>query len=343
MAYDIVKTLMEKKPELVAVHKEAQNIDLKYQKIGSPMPYHPGRQEVLRGAGRQVLIPRCPAPEICASAMGHLGATMSDERAQPAAPAVVAIDDERLKKAEAYIEEEEGAASRFRGWLGVLATTLLVVMSLFHLYAAVDIVPAQVLRPVHVGLHAAAGVPAVPDRHALPQPPDVVGRRLRAASASATIAYLLAGGDEFWDRNTLPSPIGPRSSASRSSLLVLEACRRTSGWIMLFVICAFLAYAFVGPWLPGQWPHRGYDVASMTGFLYQTLEGIFGTAVDVSSSLIILFTIYGAFLQQSGAGKFFLDWSFAAMGGKPHGRRAAPSCCRRSCWAGRPDRASRRR
>src|SRR3979490_2271538 len=47
-----------------------------------------------------------------------------------------------------------------------------------------------------------------------------------------------------------------------------------------------------------------------------TLEGIFGTTVDVSSSLIILFTIYGAFLQQSGAGKFFLDWSFAAMGGK---------------------------
>ena len=39
MAYDIVKTLMEKKAELVAVHKEAQNIDLKYQKIGSPLPY----------------------------------------------------------------------------------------------------------------------------------------------------------------------------------------------------------------------------------------------------------------------------------------------------------------
>ena len=53
--------------------------------------------------------------------------------------------------------------------------------------------------------------------------------------------------------------------------------------------------------------------------MYQTLEGIFGTAVDVSSSLIILFTIYGAFLQYSGAGKFFLDFSFAAMGGKHAG------------------------
>ena len=53
--------------------------------------------------------------------------------------------------------------------------------------------------------------------------------------------------------------------------------------------------------------------------MYMTLEGIFGIAVDVSSSLIILFTIYGAFLQYSGAGKFFIDFSFSAMGGKPTG------------------------
>ena len=53
--------------------------------------------------------------------------------------------------------------------------------------------------------------------------------------------------------------------------------------------------------------------------MYRTLEGIFGTAVDVSSSLIILFTMYGAFLQHSGAGKFYLDWSFAATGSKHSG------------------------
>ena len=81
----------------------------------------------------------------------------------------------------------------------------------------------------------------------------------------------------------------------------------------------------------------------MSGFLYQTLEGIFGTAVDVSSSLIILFTIYGAFLQQSGAGKFFLDWSFAAMGGKHTRRRTHRRARRRSCSAGRRAPASRRR
>ena len=53
--------------------------------------------------------------------------------------------------------------------------------------------------------------------------------------------------------------------------------------------------------------------------MYMTLEGIFGVPIDVSSTFIILFTIYGAFLEYSGAGKFFIDWSLTAMGGKPTG------------------------
>src|SRR5207344_2171243 len=64
------------------------------------------------------------------------------------------------------------------------------------------------------------------------------------------------------------------------------------------------------------WTHRGYTFERLIGHLYMTLEGVFGTTVEVSSSLIILFTIFGAVLQHSGAGKFFIDFSFAAMGGK---------------------------
>ncbi|MEO8509464.1 MAG: TAXI family TRAP transporter solute-binding subunit, partial [Betaproteobacteria bacterium] len=51
MAYDIAKTLMEKKPELVALHPEAQNIDIRYQRIGSPVPYHPGAKKYLEEHG----------------------------------------------------------------------------------------------------------------------------------------------------------------------------------------------------------------------------------------------------------------------------------------------------
>jgi TRAP transporter 4TM/12TM fusion protein len=102
-------------------------------------------------------------------------------------------------------------------------------------------------------------------------------------------------------------------------VLILEAMRRTNGWIMPVVTAAFVLYALFGAYLPSPWTHKGYEVARLIGHLYMTLEGIFGVAVDVSSSLIILFTIFGAFLQYSGAGKFYIDFSFSAMGGKPTG------------------------
>lgn len=227
------------------------------------------------------------------------------------------VTDEQLKAAEQFIEEEEGAASRFGGRLDLLITTLLVVMSLFHLYAAASIVPTQVLRPVHVGFVLLLIFLIFP-----------AARRLRnrlmwydvllGLLGAATIVYILMGGDDFWDRSTLPDHWDLAFGVA-FVLLVLEACRRTTGWIMPLVVVLFGAYAFLGPYLPGQWTHRGYDLSSMIGVMYMSLEGIFGTAIDVSATLIIMFTIFGAFLQHSGAGKFFLDFSFALLGGKRSG------------------------
>ena len=228
-----------------------------------------------------------------------------------------AVTEAQLRAAEKYIEEEEGASNRFKGGFAIFTTTVLVVMSLFHLYAAVWIVPTQVLRPVHVGFLLFLTFLLFP-----------LSARFRnrlmwfdvvfALLGVATIVYLLWGGDDFWDRGALPNRLDTAFGVG-FVLLVLEACRRSTGWVMPIVVALFLTYAFAGPWLPGQWAHRGYDVASMVGVMYMSLEGIFGTAVDVSATLIILFTIFGAFLQHSGAGKFYLDFSFAAMGGKASG------------------------
>jgi TRAP transporter 4TM/12TM fusion protein len=134
----------------------------------------------------------------------------------------------------------------------------------------------------------------------------------------AALVYAVWGGDDFLDRSTLPNQADTVLGIALI-LLVLEAARRTTGWIMPFICVLFLAYAMIGPWLPAPWTHRGYDIGRLVGTMYMTLEGIFGTPVDVSSTLIILFTIYGAVLQFSGAGKFYLDFSFAALGGKPTG------------------------
>ena len=227
------------------------------------------------------------------------------------------VAQDRLKAAEQFIEEEEGATSQFGGVFNHIIVALLVAMSLFHLYAAAWIVPTQTLRPVHVGfmlLLVFLIFPATARWRNRLMWFDVV----LAFLGVATIVYLLQGGDDFWDRSTFPNQMDLFFGVA-FLVLVLEACRRSTGWVMPVVVVLFVAYAFLGPYLPGQWMHRGYDVASLVSVMYMTLDGIFGTAVDVSATLIILFTIFGAFLQQSGAGKFFLDFSFALLGGKRSG------------------------
>ena len=130
--------------------------------------------------------------------------------------------------------------------------------------------------------------------------------------------YLIAGGDDFFDRSILPND-WDIAFGVLLIVLVLEAMRRTTGWILPVITLCFLGYAFFGPYLPAPWTHKGYEIPRLIGHMYMTLEGIYGTAINVSSTLIILFTIYGAFLQYSGAGKFYIDFSFSAMGGKPTG------------------------
>ena len=100
--------------------------------------------------------------------------------------------------------------------------------------------------------------------------------------------------------------------------LVLEATRRTSGWVLPVTALIFLAYGYYGPLLDRVGldliAHRGYSIGRLVGTLYMTLEGIFGVPLDVTATYIILFTIYGAVLEYSGAGRFFVDWTMAAIG-----------------------------
>ena len=139
-----------------------------------------------------------------------------------------------------------------------------------------------------------------------------------AFASIGVVYYVLTGGDDFMDRNTSPDPLDLYVGIG-FIFLILEALRRTNGLILLSVTLGFLAYALFGNYLPAPWTHKGYDISRLVGYMYMTLEGIFSTAIDVSSTLIILFTIFGAFLQFTGAGKFFIDFSFAAMGGKSSG------------------------
>lgn len=92
-------------------------------------------------------------------------------------------------------------------------------------------------------------------------------------------------------------------------LVVLDATRKSAGMALSIIAAVFLAYPFIGKYLPGILRAKTYSVSRIFTFLYTTTEGIYGIPISVSATYIILFCIYGAFLKEFGAGEFLFKLS----------------------------------
>lgn len=97
-------------------------------------------------------------------------------------------------------------------------------------------------------------------------------------------------------------------------VLVLEAARRVTGLVLPILAVLFIVYDYYGRSMPGLFRHRGYDLDRIVTFMYESTEGIFSTAIGVSSTYIFLFILFGAILQKSGMGQFFNDIALALAG-----------------------------
>jgi TRAP transporter 4TM/12TM fusion protein len=135
-----------------------------------------------------------------------------------------------------------------------------------------------------------------------------------AAAALMCCLYPLITFDALIERASAPTGLDTLMG-SICVILVLEACRRTTGWALPLVCVIFFGYAYYSGYLPISWliSTKGYGASRIVEHLYMTTEGIYGTALDVAATYIVLFTIYGAVLDLSGASKFFVDLSFAAF------------------------------
>jgi len=95
--------------------------------------------------------------------------------------------------------------------------------------------------------------------------------------------------------------------------LMLELTRRVAGMALVVIATVFVTYSFLGPWLPGFLEHRGYDAKRFFSYVF-TDNGILGPTTAVSSTYIILFIIFAAFLQSSKVGDYFVNLAFATAG-----------------------------
>ncbi|MGH6961426.1 MAG: TRAP transporter permease, partial [Dongiaceae bacterium] len=138
-----------------------------------------------------------------------------------------------------------------------------------------------------------------------------------AALSLVCVGYMFAKYEYVVNRFPTAHPLSAADMAvaALAILLVLEATRRTIGAALPIVALVFIAYALVGPWLPGWLYHKGLSFEIVFDQTYFTTEGIFGVPLTVAGTYVILFIIFGAFLEKSGAGQFFMNFANAIAGG----------------------------
>lgn len=132
-------------------------------------------------------------------------------------------------------------------------------------------------------------------------------------AAAATALYLTLNLDAVVGRAGLPNQVDIVAGVVAVAVL-LEASRRALGWAISLIAVVFVAYAYVGPFLPGLLRHGGYGTGRLMGQLYLGQEGIYGIPLGVAATFVFIFILFGALLEVTGAGQFFMDLAYALTG-----------------------------
>ncbi|HUF57798.1 MAG TPA: TRAP transporter fused permease subunit [Thermohalobaculum sp.] len=214
--------------------------------------------------------------------------------------------------------------------VAVAVTTVGVALSLFQLYGA-GIEPLGLFyqRTIHLGFIMVLAILMFP----------VFGVRRKRGILDWTVdavflaAAVATGGYIAWNLDELVNRAGFWTETDIwmgivATVTVLEVSRRAIGLGLTLIGLFAILYALAGPrgelpwlgeWLPGILSHRGNSLDRLVGQLYLGQEGIFGLPLGVAATYIFMFVLFGAFLEATGAGRFFIDLAYAATGRKPGG------------------------
>ena len=196
-------------------------------------------------------------------------------------------------------------------------TVVAVCLSLYQLYTSgITTLTALVQRSIHLG--------AILVLTFLLKPPFTAARKdrlnlwvfidwLLAAAAVCCTAYICINLTAIFERQ------GDWLAADRwvsivGTLLVLEACRRVIGIFMTGICVLAIIYAYFGPYMPELIIHKGYSVERIATTLWLTTEGIFGLPIGVAATFVFVFVLFGAFLESTGGGNFFIELAYALTG-----------------------------
>jgi TRAP transporter 4TM/12TM fusion protein len=208
---------------------------------------------------------------------------------------------------------------KLAGYAGLVVGVVAVSMSVYHVYARLTTYAPdqQALLFITLAFSLVLSFLLWPFRKAA-TPDRVPWSDLALAVLSlACVSYMFVNYAYVVNRFPTADSLSPMDMAVGIAgiVLVLEATRRTIGAALPIVAIAFLLYGFAGPWLPGWLYHRGLSPELTVDQTWFTTEGVFGVPMSVAGTYVILFIIFGTFLEKSGAGQFFMNFANAIAGG----------------------------
>ncbi|WP_417028938.1 TRAP transporter permease [Cloacibacillus evryensis] len=208
--------------------------------------------------------------------------------------------------------------ARFRaltGWQGKMVALLAVAMSCFHFYTSgFGLLLAQKQGAVHLAFTLALVFllyPASSKQSKTSGIPfyDFILAGLGVASAM----YLVVFFNDLVTRAGLPTTVDLVMGFVLIATL-LEATRRISNPVLPCLAVVALLYCYFGRYMPQMLAHRGFSVARIVNHMYLGTEGIFGTPLEVSSTFVFMFILFGSVLEKTGLGRFIIDLSMALAG-----------------------------
>lgn len=210
--------------------------------------------------------------------------------------------------------DKEQAYRQHGCWRQYITVIVSILFVAFQLYASLSgRVTAQILRATHLAFVQLLAFLLFPPtkkspRNKLPWYDIVLGLIGSACWMYVVINFqdLARRTGAFLPQDIIVGVIG--------ILVLMESCRRIVGIPILIIASAFILYAFLGAYLPGFLNHRGYKLDRITAHLFYNTEGIMGVPLGACSTFIFLFILFGALLEKTGIGQFFIDTCNAIAG-----------------------------
>ena len=234
----------------------------------------------------------------------------------------VEFEDDGMDVARKMAEEEEGIGRKPVGWQKWLIPTIAVAWSLYQLALPKFILlDTTFIRAIHLAFALTLVYLNYPlfkkpvfgikyfSRHRTIPLLDMA----MAALACFCAMYLIIFLDEINARQGSPETIDIVFGIMLVVLL-LEAARRTIGPALPIIGSFFIAYCFLGPYMPDLIAFKGTSLNRFVGQMTMATEGIYGIPLDVSANIVFLFVLFGAMLDKAGAGYYFIQLALSLLG-----------------------------